>query len=218
MLKIAPSILAADFCDLDVELKRVPNADCIHIDVMDGFFVPNISIGLPVLESLRKHTDKFLDVHLMILQPERWISRFAQAGADQISIHLESAQPSAIRNALSEMGRYGVKKALAMRPITAPEALLPYLEELNTVLVMTVEPGFGGQGFIEDQLGTIRRIRTLINQINPACDLEIDGGVRLNNIQRAVKAGANVLVAGSAVFGTPDPALAIEELRSKASL
>lgn len=216
MLKIAPSILSADFCALDAELKRVPNADWVHVDVMDGQFVPNITVGLPVVESLRKHTGKFLDVHLMIAQPERWVERFAQAGANLLSIHLEAAQPPAVEKALDVMECCGVKKALALRPITAPEAILPWLERLDTVLVMTVEPGFGGQRFLDSQLETIRRVRTLIDRVNPACDLEIDGGVTAVTAPAAVQAGANVLVAGSAVFGASDPAEAIEVLKKAA--
>lgn len=213
MLKIAPSILAADFCALDSELNRIPNADWIHVDVMDGCFVPNITVGLPVVRSLRQHTGKFLDVHLMIARPERWAEHFAKAGADQVTFHLEAAQPPAVEEALAALEKLDVKKGLVLRPITAPEAVLPWLPRLDTVLVMTVEPGFGGQKFIPSQLETIRRVRALIDRLNPACDLEIDGGVTAATAPAAVRAGANVLVAGSAVFGGPDPAAAIETLR-----
>ena len=213
MIHIAPSILSADFTRLGASLDSVTDADLIHFDVMDGAFVPNISFGLPVLKAVRKYTNAFLDVHLMIEKPERFIDNFAAAGADLISVHLEADSPRGIRKALDAMDRNGVKKAVALRPITSARAILPYLEELDLVLVMTVEPGFGGQSFMESQLDTIREVRALIDRYHPECDLEVDGGINDATAARVIEAGANVLVAGSAVFGDADPAAAIARLR-----
>ena len=168
---------------------------------------------MPVVKSIRQCTDMFLDVHLMIEKPERYIEAFAQAGADLLSVHLEADHPTGIARALDLMDRCGVKKAVALRPITKAEAVLPYLERLDLVLVMTVEPGFGGQAFLEDQLDTIRRVRALIEKYNPACELEVDGGIAPKTAPLVVEAGANVLVAGSAVYGAADPAAAIAALR-----
>jgi ribulose-phosphate 3-epimerase len=216
MLKIAPSILSADLANLASEAARSTTAEMLHYDVMDGCFVPNITYGIPVLKSLRKHTDMMLDVHLMIDKPVRYIDDFAKAGADLISVHLEADGPVGIADALHAMERNGVKKAVALRPITSPKAILPYLEQLDLVLVMTVEPGFGGQSFMESQLDTIREVRALIDRYNPNCDLEVDGGISPATAKLVVDAGANVLVAGSAVYGKPDIAAAIEELRKSA--
>ena len=213
MIKIAPSILSADFVNLDRDIKRVKTADYLHVDVMDGAFVPNITIGVPVVASIRKCTDMFLDVHLMIDKPVRYIEDFAKAGADLLSIHLEADHPTRIAEALKIMGECGVKKAVALRPITKAEAILPYIESLDMVLVMTVEPGFGGQAFMAEQLETIRQVRAIINKYNPTCELQVDGGITPKTAPLVVDAGANVLVAGSAVYGAQDIEGAIRALR-----
>lgn len=213
MIKIAPSILSADFANLERDIQKVSSADYLHVDVMDGVFVPNITIGVPVVQSIRRCTNMFLDVHLMVEKPARYIEAFAQAGADLLSIHLEADHPSRIAEALRIMDRCGVKKAAALRPITKAEAILPYIEELDLVLVMTVEPGFGGQAFMDSQLETIRRVRAIVNQYNPACEVEVDGGITPKTAPLVVEAGANVLVAGSAIYGAADIPAAIAALR-----
>lgn len=214
MIKIAPSLLSADFANLQRDIEGVPNADWLHVDVMDGMFVPNISIGVPVVKSLRRCTDKFLDVHLMVEKPGRYVEAFARAGADLLSVHLEADMPPAIHAALDQMEALGVKKGIVLRPITAAEAVIPYLKRgIDLVLVMTVEPGFGGQAFLEHQLDTIRQVRALIERYNPACRLEVDGGINAKTAAAVVAAGADTLVAGSAVYGAAEPAAAIAALR-----
>lgn len=216
MIKIAPSILSADFANLERDIRRVSSADWLHVDVMDGCFVPNLTIGVPVVQSIRKCTGMFLDVHLMIDKPVRYVEAFAQAGADLLSVHLEADHPTGIAEALRRMEACKVKKAVALRPITAPSAVLPYLEGLDMVLVMTVEPGFGGQKFMADMCPKIEAVRRECDRLGIPMDIEVDGGIDERTVPAVVRAGANVFVAGSALFGKPDYAAAVAGLRAAA--
>ena len=216
MVKIAPSILSADFARLgdEVEDVRIAGADYIHFDVMDGEFVPNISVGFPVLKSLRKATDLFLDVHLMVDRPLRYVERFCDAGADLVNVHVEADTPENIQAALEKIHAKGKKAGITIKPKTPAEAVLPYLDQVDLVLVMTVEPGFGGQSFMADMLDKVQKIKTWIEEKQLACELEVDGGVDAVTAHACKAAGANVLVAGSAVFNKPDRAAAIAAIRN----
>ena len=216
MIKIAPSILSADFANLKADVDDVQRggADYIHVDVMDGIFVPNISIGIPVVKSLRKATDAFLDVHLMIDRPQRYVKDFCAAGADLVVFHVEAAQPQDLLTAIADVKAAGKKVGLALKPKSPASVLEPFIEMLDLVLVMTVEPGFGGQSFMADQLPKIREIKAKLMQVNPQCELEVDGGIAPDTSPLVKGAGANVLVAGSAVFGKADRAAAIESIRN----
>jgi len=211
---ITPSILNADFAYLGDEIARVPSADAIHVDVMDNHFVPNLTIGLPVVESIRKTTDKMLDMHLMIEQPDRWAPPFAEAGAESVTFHIEAAA-APVRLA-RELRARGARAGMALKPATPIEPYSDLLGELDMVLLMTVEPGFGGQKFLDLVLPKIERTRALVTKNGADIWIQVDGGVSPDTIGRCAEAGANVFVAGSAVYRAPDPDAMVRELKDTA--
>ena len=214
-VKIAPSILSADFMHLgrDIELIEKAGAGYVHVDVMDGHFVPNLTMGVPVVKQLKKATSLPLDVHLMIANPLEQLPWFLDAGADSVTVHAEALDADGLARAVAAIHAAGAKAAVSVKPRTAVGALAPVLAALDMVLVMTVEPGFGGQAFLEHQLDTIRQVRALIARYNPSCRLEVDGGINAKTAAAVVAAGADTLVAGSAVYGAAEPAAAIAALR-----
>ena len=197
-IKIAPSILSADFANLERDIRKIDTADYVHVDVMDGVFVPNISFGFPVLKAIRKVTAKCLDVHLMIVSPEKYVARFAEAGADLVTFHLEATDDPA--GCVALIRRAGAKAGVSVKPATPVEALREVLPLVDLVLVMSVEPGFGGQAFIPESLDKIKELRTLLDERGLKTDIEVDGGIYCENVEAVLDAGANIIVSGSGVF------------------
>ena len=208
MIKVAPSILSADFVNLERDIRALgpAGADYVHVDVMDGLFVPNLTIGLPVVKAISRISPLPLDVHLMIDRPLRYAERFCEAGADVLTLHVEADTPELTREALETIRACGKKAGLSLKPGTPAEAALPYLELCDLILVMTVEPGFGGQKFMADMMPKLKTLRRWLDGKNPGCELEVDGGVNAETARICRENGANVLVAGSAWFKAPDPA------------
>ena len=215
MTKVSPSILSADFGNLERDIRAmVPaKADYVHVDVMDGIFVPNITIGQPVVASIRKVTELPLDVHLMIDRPIRYVEQFCKAGADILTIHVEADTAENTRKALEIIQGCGVTPAISIKPKTPAEAVLPFIDLCGLILVMTVEPGFGGQSFMHDMMPKLRSVRAYIDEKNPACELEVDGGINAETAKICIAHGANVLVAGSAYFKSADKAAFVRSVK-----
>lgn len=197
---LSPSILAADFKVLGQEMKKTEEngAAYIHFDVMDGMFVPSISFGMPVLASINDATEQFMDAHLMVQEPIRYVEAFQKAGADYVTVHLEACED--VKTTLDKIHACGMKAGLAVNPETDVKELVPYMEDVEMILIMSVQPGFGGQKFIPESLDKIREVRAMLNEKNLETDIQVDGGIYVENVREVLDAGANVIVAGSAVF------------------
>ena len=214
MIKISPSILSADFAYLARDIQAVSTADYVHVDVMDGLFVPNISIGIPVVKSIRPTTDLPLDVHLMIERPVRYVEQFCDAGADIVTCHVEADTEENILAAIDKIHAKGKKAGVVVKPRTPASAVLPFIDKVELILVMTVEPGFGGQKFMADMMPKVKKIRQMLDEVNPACIIEVDGGVDAVTYRTCRENGAEALVTGSAYFKAADRAAFVKALRA----